>query len=129
MTAHVVIVTPHIRPDGRKHANAFDARVDGVLICTSETPFFDAARALLKDGTADPSDMLVMRHAGAHHDALRGKVGAAAGLRIEETGFGPRRRRYAPRPTVEGPPRIEPEPLGVPEPPSDGIIAVRGSLP
>ena len=45
--AHLIVVTPHIRPDGTKHPNAFDARfaVSDVLLCTSETPFLDGASA------------------------------------------------------------------------------------
>ena len=105
----ILIVSPHIRRDGTKHPNAFDARLadSGEVLCTSERPFFDGARALLKAGRASPDDMLVMRHAGSDHDALRAKVGVAAGLTIEETGFGPKRRKYKPRPTLEVPPSID----------------------
>jgi hypothetical protein len=37
-----------------------------------------AARALLAGGLADPSDTLVMRHAGSEYDALRARIGVAA---------------------------------------------------
>jgi hypothetical protein len=115
MAELTLIVAPHIRRDGTRHPNAFDARLDGDLICTSETPLFDGARALLKTGKAAADDMLVMRHVGSEHDALRARVGVAAGLTIEETGHGPRRRKYKPRPTLDGRPRIEPAPSLVPE--------------
>jgi hypothetical protein len=123
MNRHTIIVAPHIRPDGTRHPNAFDARLDGELVCTSETPFFDGARILLKTGKASPDDVLVMRHTGSDHDALRARVGYAAGLTIEETGFGPKRRKYKPRPTLEGPPRIEGTSPLVPEPPPAPALA------
>lgn len=119
MTAQTIIVSPHIRPDGTKHPNAFDARLDGELICTSETPLFSACRVLLKAGKAQPDDRIVMRHAGSDHDALRARVGTAAGLTIEETGFGPKRRKYKPRPALEVAPCIEQTPSLVPEPPPE----------
>ena len=64
MAEHVVEVTPHIRPDGRKHPNAFDAYLGDRLVCTSETPLFSSARILLEDKTAHPDDTIVMRHRG-----------------------------------------------------------------
>ena len=44
---HAIAVSPHIRPDGTRHSNAFEARLGGALLCVSETPLLDAARALL----------------------------------------------------------------------------------
>ena len=93
-----LIVSPHIRPDGHKHPTKFDARLSdrSEVLCVSETPFFDAARVLLRTNRAHSGDLLVMRHAGSPHDALKATVGAAAELTIAETGSRPRRRRYAP---------------------------------
>lgn len=102
MTVLTLIVTPHIRPDGTKHPNAFAAALDGELICVSETPLFDSAREMLRRDMAQPDDMLVMQHAGSTHWAMRGKVGEAAKWTIEESGSGPRRRRYRPRPAMGG---------------------------
>lgn len=52
MTNLILVETPHVRPDGTKHPNAFDARLDGsdAVLCVSETPLFDSARVLLKTG-------------------------------------------------------------------------------
>jgi hypothetical protein len=94
----VLVASPHIRSDGTKHPNAFDARLAGsdAVLCVSETPLLSSARALLAAGMAGPDDTIVMRHAGSDFDALRARVGAAAGLTIEDTpsGGGPRLRQY-----------------------------------
>ena len=66
-----LVAAPHIRPDGTKHPNAFDARLNEVVLCTSETPLLSAARALLASGQAQPDDTIVMRHAGSGAIALR----------------------------------------------------------
>lgn len=117
MAELALIISAHVRRDGTKHPNAFDARLGSsdTVVCVSETPLFDAARALLAQGKANPDDMLVMRHAGSTVDALRSKVGVAAGLRIEETGWGPKLRKYRPRPAMYVPPSIEQTPSLVPE--------------
>ena len=105
----VLIVSPHVKPDGAPHPNKFDARLSNSddVLTVSDTPMFDGARLLLRT-RARSGDRLVMRHAGSPHDALRATVGAAAGSTVEETGFGPRRRRYSPRPTGVAP-RIAPD--------------------
>ena len=72
-----------MRSDGTKHPNAFEARLADAVLCISEQPLLDAARALLARGIAQPDDTVVMRHAGSHVDALRARVGVAAGLAIE----------------------------------------------
>ena len=81
---HVIAVSPHVGADGTKHPNAFEARLAGAVLCVSETPLLDGARALLARGIAQPDDTIVMRHAGSHVDALRARVGVAAGLAIED---------------------------------------------
>ena len=86
----VITVSPHIRSDGTKHPNAFVARLAGEVLCVSETPLLDAARALLARGIAQPDDAIVMRHAGSHVDALRARVGVAAGLAISDPAGGRR---------------------------------------
>jgi hypothetical protein len=74
----------------------YDGTMDGATIVTrSTTPFFDAARVLLAKGMA-PDMALVMRHAGAHHDALRSTVGKAAGLSVENSGGKAAFRTYKP---------------------------------
>ena len=117
MRVHVIEVSPHIRPDGIKRPNGFDVRLAGCdeVLCVSDTPLLTAARVLLKAGRADPDDVLVMRHAGSRAVALKGRVGLAASLTIEETLFGPKRRRYKPRPGLEGPSRIAQTPPTVPK--------------
>jgi hypothetical protein len=78
---HTLLITP-ARP-GR-----FDARLDGsdqFLVEGSRTPFCDAARALLAASLAHADDILVMRHAGSAHDALRARIDVAAKLTVDET--------------------------------------------
>ena len=118
---HVITVSPHIRPDGTKHPNAFDARLAGsdAVVCVSETPLFTSARVLLARGMAQPDDTIIMRHAGSEYDALRAKVGVAAELTIAETGSGPRRIKYRPYSGPSVALRIEQTPSLAPEAPAD----------
>ena len=58
MAGLVITVSPHVRPDGREHPNAFDAYLGERLVVTSETPLFSSARILLEDRTAHPDDVL-----------------------------------------------------------------------
>jgi hypothetical protein len=107
---------------------------DQFLVEGSRTPFFDAARALLAAGLADPSDTLVMRHAGSAHDALRARVGVAAKLMVrEETTDGkPRFVPWTPHPRASpdvpvgaSPPAGEPLPASA-EHLVDALAEVRG---
>jgi hypothetical protein len=89
-TANVVvmlclIVTPHRNKQGRRHPNRFDAMLEGEteVLCTSSQPFLDGARKLLARGHS-PQTILVMRHAGSDDVALRGSLGAAAKLTVDE---------------------------------------------
>jgi hypothetical protein len=54
-----IIVTTHLTKNGRKHANLFDATLEGETkaLCTSKQPFFDSARKLVTRGH-DPKTML-----------------------------------------------------------------------
>jgi hypothetical protein len=52
-------------------------------LCVSRQPFLDGARKLLAGGH-NPHAMLVMRWAGAKGWALRGPLGAAAKLTVDE---------------------------------------------
>jgi hypothetical protein len=62
----------------------------------STTPFCDAARVLLAEGVR-PETVLVMRHEGSPHDALRSTVGAAAGLTVaDDNGGKPIFRKWSP---------------------------------
>ena len=99
----ILTISPSEKP-GQFNAFAF-----GELICTSDTPFFVAARLLLSRKLSDPKDWLVMRHAGSNHDALRSRVGYASKWTIEESASAGRMRRriYKPRKWWEGRPRIE----------------------
>jgi hypothetical protein len=80
-----LIVTPHRNKQGRKHPNRFDATLEGEteVLCTSSQPFVDGARKLLARGHS-PQTILVMRHAGSEDAALRGSLGAAAKLTVDE---------------------------------------------
>jgi hypothetical protein len=61
----------------------YSMRRGRVIVTRSTTPMLDAARALLAEGM-DPATQLVMRHAGAKHDAMRSTVGAATGLTVSD---------------------------------------------
>ena len=62
----------------------FTAIVNGELVVwSSRTPLFDAARALLGRGV-DSNSWLILRHAGSDTDCLRGKVGILAKLTVKQ---------------------------------------------
>jgi len=119
--AHVIAVSPHLRPDGTRHPNAFEARLAGAPLCVSETPLLDAARALLARDIAQPDDTIVMRHVGSHVDALRARVGVAARLAVEDRPSGnPGLRLGKWRKRVTAPPSIARRPSRLPgQPPAD----------
>jgi hypothetical protein len=66
---------------------------DGRVLTCSRMPFCDGARALLGTGI-DPAATLVMMHAGSLTESLRGPIGAAARLTVEESAHGPVFRTY-----------------------------------
>jgi hypothetical protein len=53
------------------------------ILCTSDTPFFAAARVLLREGV-NPKTPLEMTREGSDTVDLRSTVGAAAGLTVVE---------------------------------------------
>jgi hypothetical protein len=71
-----------------ERTGTFKARLEsGPLLCRSRVPLCDAARVLLAKG--HPHDTIVMmRHAGARHDALRASLRAAAALTVEDDKVG-----------------------------------------
>jgi hypothetical protein len=84
-TPLVIIVRPHIKSNGERHSNLFDARLEGEseTLCESNQPFLDSARILVNRGH-DPGTILVMRHASSDVVALRGALGTAAKLTVDE---------------------------------------------
>jgi hypothetical protein len=86
MAEVVITVTPHLESaamagSANLHRAAYDAWLDGRLLCGAvQSPFIAAARVLLAEG-ADPDAVLVMRRPGTNHDALRGRLGMVAGAR------------------------------------------------
>lgn len=75
----VVITIAPAHDAGGRATGLFSAT--RTIVTGSSTPLADAARSLLAEGT--PADtVLVMRHAGRDHDAIRTTVGAAAGLTV-----------------------------------------------
>jgi hypothetical protein len=79
-----IIVSRHIRSNGKPHRSDFDCHIDGrAFLCTSRQPFLEAARALIAMGFR-PDVVLVMRHAGSRVVALRASIGVAARLTIDE---------------------------------------------
>jgi hypothetical protein len=75
----VITVTPDSRPS---RYQAF-VETEQEPLCVSRQPFLDGARKLLARGH-DPETMLVMRWAGAEDWALRGPLGLAAKLTVDE---------------------------------------------
>jgi hypothetical protein len=93
-------VSPARTQDGRQayttRGQIWDGDVEGRRVAArSTTPLCDAARALLAEGV-DPATPIVMRQAGADHDALRSIVGKAAGLTVSESGGRPRFAKWRP---------------------------------
>jgi hypothetical protein len=74
-----IVVTPDKKP-GRFRACL---EQDRALLCVSRQPFLDSARKLLARGHS-PQTILVMRHAGSDDVALRGSIGSAAKLTVDE---------------------------------------------
>lgn len=84
-----------VSPAGR---GRYHAHLDGRHLCTSDTPFFSAARVLKREGVL-PQEPLTMTHEGSVTVCLTSTVGEAAGFRVEETeDRGPRFRPYRPSP-------------------------------
>jgi hypothetical protein len=75
----VITVTPDKRPD--RYRAYFGSEEE--TLCVSRQPFFDGARELIARGH-DPLTILVMKWAGAKDWALRGRLGAAAKLTVDE---------------------------------------------
>ena len=72
----------------------YEARLDGRLLCTSRTPFFSAARALI-DERADPTETLEMTREGSTQVDIRQTLHVAACLTVEEgANTGPTIRDY-----------------------------------
>jgi hypothetical protein len=92
-----MIVTPTAGRPGRYDARLSDGSVVGD---PSKQPFVDMARRLFALGY-DPTTVLVMRHAGSDIDALTGRIGAAAKLRVKEGKGRPRFVAWDPPRRVE----------------------------
>jgi hypothetical protein len=79
--AIVITLEPGERP------GSYLASLDGEALCVSRQPFFEAARELIARGF--PAEvMLIMRWRGSSADALRGRLGLAAGLTVSESDRG-----------------------------------------
>jgi hypothetical protein len=98
-----IIVTPALKPPSRRRAGEceidpgrFAASIgDRIIVQSSRQPFLDAARVLVGEGH-EPGTMVTMRHAGGTADAMRAKLGMAAGLTVAETAT--RFARWKPHP-------------------------------
>ena len=75
----VITVTPDTRP-GRYRVYV---ETEQKPLCVSRLPFLAGARKLIARGH-DPRTMLVMRWAGSKDWALRGALGAAAKLTVDD---------------------------------------------
>ena len=74
-----------VKPSELRHQ--FEASLEDRVLCTSQTPFCDSARILLKEGV-NPDLPLIMRHLGSSTVALKSTVGIAAGLTVADDGIG-----------------------------------------
>jgi hypothetical protein len=98
--AAVIVIT--IEPLDRR--GRYQVHLGGrLLLSSSRQPLLDGARELIRLG-ADPDALIVMRRAGSSTDCLRGRIGTAAGLTVDESGS-PRFKRWKPFPSgaVEAP--------------------------
>jgi hypothetical protein len=75
----VITITPDARP-GRYCAYV---EIEPTPLCVSRQPFVDSARKLISRGH-DPRTILVVRWAGAKDWALRGPLGVAEKLTVDE---------------------------------------------
>ncbi len=84
-----------------KHADKFDAYVDGHYIVTSREPLLDGARELLRRGY-DPDTLVTTRHDGkAFYSFEPAPLGRLAGLTMEESDArGLRLRKWEPYPNA-----------------------------
>jgi hypothetical protein len=98
----IVVATPAPHGAGRYQAQLYG---DDRVLCVSRAPFFDAARELVAIGY-DPNTELTLRHAGSNADSLIARLGTAASLTVEETGYGPQFRHWKPIPALAATPRI-----------------------
>jgi hypothetical protein len=79
MILNLIISPLPLSPSGR----FYEARLDAAVVCRSRTPFFSAARVLLKAGYA-PDTVLTMIHEGSDTASLRATLGSAAKLAVVE---------------------------------------------
>lgn len=95
--AHTLIELTLTPSQRRKPCDAVlaDAHLGARLVCKSDQPLFDGARALVAEGY--PPDMpITTRWAGSPHIAMRSTIGEAAKLTVWETDNGPVFARYRP---------------------------------
>jgi rubredoxin len=81
-----LVISPEKRdPANPPRLSRFGARLrgDDRVLCVSDQPFVDAARALIAEGH-DPETALVMRHKGSETIAPTARLGAAAKLTVRE---------------------------------------------
>jgi hypothetical protein len=81
-SAALVITVRNSKQPGR-----YIASVDGNDVCTSRIPFLDAARVLLGVGVP-AATRITMRWTGSRTNSLTSTVGAAAKLRVGDSGTG-----------------------------------------
>jgi hypothetical protein len=87
----IVTVRPSRDKDGRKRYGSrgqlFDAEILGRIVVESvSTPLLDSCR-LLASKRMDAATVVVMRHAGQDHDALRTTVGFGASRSVHNDRF------------------------------------------
>ena len=91
----VIVVMPTFGAGGIPSPGKFDAYLGTrLLVCGSRQPFLDGCRELLRIGF-DPAATAVMKRIGSETECLRGRIGVAAKLTVDESN-GTRFARWKP---------------------------------
>ena len=96
MTLNIIVSPRSLTTKGQ----VYEARLDGVTLCQSLTPFLSAARILLDAGHA-PDTVITMTHEGSSVVSLRSTLAKAAKLTVVDNQHeGPRFAKYRPLPAI-----------------------------
>ena len=91
----VIVARPALDAAGKPVPARFDAALGTtVIVAATRQPLLDGARALLERG-ADPDTTIILKHIGSEVESLRGRIGAAAKLTVDEDST-PRFKRWKP---------------------------------
>jgi len=96
MTLNITVFPRSLTTKGQ----IYEARLDGVTLCQSLTPFLSAARVLLDVGHS-PDSIVTMTHEGSSVVSLRSTLAKVAKLTVVDNHHeGPRFAKYRPLPAI-----------------------------